>query len=191
MAYIGGFDSGEMSVTPNTRDIEQQLFSRMDVCDIHAMLMAFPSLRHVKLSVHDCIPFGKLATVGGDLLDFQVHFPDSELSKVELGVDRSSWRGNGASIVTNITVGETQCRRAETDPPSNLPYLFVCKPAVRIEEDGMVWLDIQPQINDITVKAYGYSWSTAQYDLLRKFHEIKGAATITLKPTSLVDGTHF
>ncbi|KAJ7615183.1 hypothetical protein B0H17DRAFT_1152874, partial [Mycena rosella] len=97
---IGGFDSWEISVTPNTRDIEQQLFSRMDVCDNHAMLMAFPSLRHVKLSVHDCIPFGKLATVVGDLLDFHVHFPDSERSKVEPRV--GPWWAYRTPIRTDI-----------------------------------------------------------------------------------------
>ncbi|KAJ7687621.1 hypothetical protein B0H17DRAFT_1180789 [Mycena rosella] len=146
------------SITPGTRDIEQQLFARMDVCDIHAILMTFPSLRNVKLSVHHHIPFGKLATAGGDLLDFQVHFPDSELSKVGLRV--GLWRAYGAPLelilppwtrdghATGVKLNDLRLIRMvdlsmrlrypeqNMDPPSKLPYLFVFGTAARIEEDG-------------------------------------------------------
>ncbi|KAJ7615801.1 hypothetical protein B0H17DRAFT_675539 [Mycena rosella] len=97
------------SVTPGTRDIEQQLFTRMDLCDIHTMLMAFPSPRIIKLSVHDHIPLGNLATVGGDLLDFHVHFPNVELANIEFRV--GPWRAYGAPIVTDITALDTQWTR--------------------------------------------------------------------------------
>ncbi|KAJ7637782.1 hypothetical protein B0H17DRAFT_1278784 [Mycena rosella] len=187
---------------------DDALFSPMDVCDIHAMLVAFPSWRHVKLSVHDHIPLGKLATVGGDLLDFHTHFLDSKLSKFELHV--GPWRAYGAPIVTDITALDTQWTRIavpagseddlrfysyssipdtpymrkswifraprlldsgiatgvklndllaidkvylwmrlhypaqNTDPPSKLPYLFVFSPAAHFEQDGTVWIEIQP-----------------------------------------------
>ncbi|KAJ7688118.1 hypothetical protein B0H17DRAFT_1203127 [Mycena rosella] len=88
-----------------------------------------------------------------------------------------------------------------TDPVSNMPYMFVFESAARIEEDGTVWLDIQPpdqryywsfdasgeeQLGEdlmaqlslpqltFEVTAYGDSWTMAQCDLLRKFHELKG-----------------
>ncbi|KAJ7657602.1 hypothetical protein B0H17DRAFT_1262804 [Mycena rosella] len=280
------------SITPGTRDIEQQLFARMDVCDIHSILMTFPSLRNVKLSVHHHIPFGKMAIAGGDLLDFQVHFPDSELSKVGLRV--GIWRAYGAPIGADITAVDTRWTRSaggiqnrsripqlqlywrmstrahdrgsgisqarlntlkqktqqapyqiiatgvklndlrlirmvdlsmrlhypeqNTDPPSKLPYLFVFDTAVRIEEDGTVWLDIQPpdqrhywsfdpsgeeklgedlaaqlSLPRVTfqVVAYGDSWTTAQYDLLRKFHEIKGSCVQNIDRIVLFHSLEF
>ncbi|KAJ7642565.1 hypothetical protein B0H17DRAFT_1148786 [Mycena rosella] len=216
---LDGFPSGYISadlipwemtfsITPGTRDIEQQLFSRMDMCDIHTLLMLYPSYGHVELSIHDRIPFcGRLATAGGDLLDFHVHFPDSERSKVEPHVH--PWRVYDPPIGTDITVLDTQwtritlpadnlsfgsyisipdirrytmreswisqapcllesgiatgvklddlllintvelvmqldCPNQNTDPASNLPYLFVSLPAGRFEEAGSNWLDILP-----------------------------------------------
>ncbi|KAJ7657540.1 hypothetical protein B0H17DRAFT_1213455 [Mycena rosella] len=237
----------------------------MDVCDILAMLMAFSSGMDIKLSVHDRIPFGKLATVGGDLLDFHVHFPNVELAKIELRV--GPWVAYGAPIETDIIALDTQWTRIvvpagsekdanfvsynsitdarymrkswisqaprllesgivtgvklddlllidavylsmrlhypaqNTDPPSKLPYLFVSSPAARFEQDGTGWIDILPpdqryywsfhplggdrlredlagqlSLPQVTfeVDVYGCSWTTAQYDPLRKFHEIKG-----------------
>ncbi|KAJ7633960.1 hypothetical protein B0H17DRAFT_1149850 [Mycena rosella] len=88
-----------------------------------------------------------------------------------------------------------------TDPPSNMPYLFVASPAAYFEEDGTIWIQILPpdqryywsfdplgeeqlgedfacqlSLPEVTfrVEVFGDSWTTAQYDLLRKFHEIKG-----------------
>ncbi|KAJ7613793.1 hypothetical protein B0H17DRAFT_1153095 [Mycena rosella] len=88
----------------------------------------------------------------------------------------------------------------DMNPPSKLPYVFVFSPAARFEEDGTIWLDIQPpdqryywsfdplgdeQLGDdlasqlsppevtFTAEASGYSWTTAKYDLIRKFHELK------------------
>ncbi|KAJ7657585.1 hypothetical protein B0H17DRAFT_1213431 [Mycena rosella] len=82
-----------------------------------------------------------------------------------------------------------------TDPPLNLPYLHVFEPAARIEEDGTIWLDIQPRNQRYhwsfdppgeerlgehfsaqlsLPEVSGHSWTADQYDLLRKFHEVKG-----------------
>ncbi|KAJ7657551.1 hypothetical protein B0H17DRAFT_1213464 [Mycena rosella] len=72
----------------------------MDMCGIYALLMAFPSYRRIELSINDHIPPGELATVGGDLLDFQVHFPDSE-----------PWRAYSTAIGTDITALDTQWTR--------------------------------------------------------------------------------
>ncbi|KAJ7633949.1 hypothetical protein B0H17DRAFT_1149839 [Mycena rosella] len=63
----------------------------------------------VSFSGHNCIPFGKLATVDGDLLDFQVHFPDSECSKFELSVH--PWRAYSTPIGTDITALDMQWTR--------------------------------------------------------------------------------
>ncbi|KAJ7637784.1 hypothetical protein B0H17DRAFT_1187356 [Mycena rosella] len=219
----------------------------------------------IELSVHAHIPLGKLATVGGDLLDFQVHFPDSELSKVEPRV--GPWRAYGSPVGTDITALDTQWKRIvvpagsekdlnfvsyssipdiwyirkswisqaprllesgiatgvklddlcligtvylsirihypvqSTDPSSNMPYLFVSSPAARFEKDGRIWIEISPpdqqyywsfdpsgedQLGEdlpgqlflpevtLTVNVYGDSWTTAQYNLLRTFHEPKG-----------------
>ncbi|KAJ7642563.1 hypothetical protein B0H17DRAFT_1216384 [Mycena rosella] len=253
------------SITPGTRDIEQQLFSRMDVCDIYALLMAIPSYKSVELSIHDHIPLGTLVTVGGDLLDFQVHFPNLELAKIEFRV--GPWRAYITPIRTDITALDTQWTwivvpagseddlefssytsmddtrymteswisqaprllgsgiasgvkpddlllidmvelgmrlhypEQNTDPPSNMPYLFVSSPAAHFEQDGTVWIEIPPphqqyywsfdplggeqlgealagqlSLPQVTFKVYacGRSWTTAQYDLLRKVHELKG-----------------
>ncbi|KAJ7686406.1 hypothetical protein B0H17DRAFT_1136956 [Mycena rosella] len=249
----------EISVTPGTRDIEQQLISRMDVCDLSAILFFHHSIpRSIEFSGHNCIAFGKLATVGGDLLDFQIHFPDSECSKFELSVH--PWRAYSTPIGTDITALDMQWTRTKiavpagsekdlnfvsyslipgsrymkeswisqpprllesgiatgvklddllliynvdlsmrlhypaqsTDSASNLPYLFVSSLVACAEEDGTGWINIQPPRSTIlllgedlasqlslpevtfTVEAYGYSWTTVQYELLRKFHELKG-----------------
>ncbi|KAJ7633947.1 hypothetical protein B0H17DRAFT_1280434 [Mycena rosella] len=221
----------------------------------------------IELSVHDHIPLGKLATVGRDLLDFQVYFPDSERSKVEPRI--RPWRDYRLSTSIYITALDTQWTRTRivvpaasrtnmhfssdsaidntpytrkswisqaprlldsgiatgvklddlllidhiylsmrlhypeqnTDPPSNMPYLFVSSPATRIKEDGTVWIEILPpdqryywsfdpsgeeqleedlagqlSLPQVAFKVYacGRSWTTAQYDLLRKVHELKG-----------------
>ncbi|KAJ7674230.1 hypothetical protein B0H17DRAFT_1140667 [Mycena rosella] len=188
----------------------------MDVCDIHAILIASPSYRSVDLFAHDRILFGKPATVGSDLLDFQVHFPDSKLSKVEPRFN--PWASYRASPIPGITAVDTQRTRyfvdssaggiqkrsdflheeildlssssptriwarcfdslliflelttyspgvklddlliidmvqlwmsfqyaeQDMDPSSKMPYLFLSSPAARFEDDGTLWLDIQP-----------------------------------------------
>ncbi|KAJ7688106.1 hypothetical protein B0H17DRAFT_1203119 [Mycena rosella] len=72
-----------------------------------------------------------------------------------------------------------------TDPPSELPYLFVSSPAARFEQDGTVWIEIPPPDQRYYWSLYpsgeeqlgedlAGQLSLPQYDLLRKFHEIKG-----------------
>ncbi|KAJ7687607.1 hypothetical protein B0H17DRAFT_1136158 [Mycena rosella] len=104
-----------------------------------------------------------------------------------------------------------QFPKQNSDPPSNMPYLFVFQPVPRIKEDGTVWIDILPptkhcywsfdplgeeqlredlapqlSLPQVTfeVKVGGWSWTTSQYDLLRKFHEARVLIT-TSEPTSL------
>ncbi|KAJ7686412.1 hypothetical protein B0H17DRAFT_1136961 [Mycena rosella] len=122
--------------------------------------------------VHDRVPRGKLATVDGDLLDFQVHFLDSELSKVNpalglggptaspLGLILPPWTRDGhvtwkiprslkhlaswtlESPYSAFSIFPTHYPEQNTDPPSKLPYLFVFSPAARFEEDRTVWINI-------------------------------------------------
>ncbi|KAJ7657558.1 hypothetical protein B0H17DRAFT_1213473 [Mycena rosella] len=212
----------------------------MDVCDIHAMLMALPSYRRIELSIHDHIPLGKLATnvqrsnpaLGlGELtappleLITRIVVPAGSeddlnfVSNVYLDTwyMRKFWISQAprlldSGIATGVKLDDLLIDAVDlsmrlhypaqhTDPPSNMPYLFVSSPIARFDDDGTVWIDILPpdqryywsfdplgeeqlgedpatqlSLPELTfeVFAFGYSWTTAQYDLLRKFHEIKG-----------------
>ncbi|KAJ7626496.1 hypothetical protein B0H17DRAFT_1151006 [Mycena rosella] len=125
---------------------------------------------NIELSVHDRVPFGKLATIGGDLLDFQVQCSDLELSMLRIHL--FPWDCEEIAqfaLRENITAVDTRWTRIATgvklddllindsihllmqlhypehnnDPPSNLPYPFVSLPTVLIEEDGTVWINIK------------------------------------------------
>jgi hypothetical protein len=81
----------DMTVAPNTRDIvEQQLFSRMDIPDIHTLLAPFSLFRFdVRTPFYGRAPPAQLVTVDGNLLDFQLQFSPREIEA--LAVDIAPW----------------------------------------------------------------------------------------------------
>lgn len=81
----------DITVAPSTRDIvEQQLFSRMDIPDIHTLLAPFNLFRFdVRTPFYGRAPLAQLVTVDGDLLDFQLQFSPREIEA--LAVDIAPW----------------------------------------------------------------------------------------------------
>jgi hypothetical protein len=77
----------DVVMSGGTREVDHQLFERMDLGDIHRLLSFWGDYRwSIKPPFESCVPLGHLVTLGGEDLDFQVEFTDEEIDRVNLHI---------------------------------------------------------------------------------------------------------
>ncbi|KAJ7822621.1 hypothetical protein B0H14DRAFT_2828203 [Mycena olivaceomarginata] len=126
-----------LPVVPHARDVEAQLFSRMSVPDVLALLAPFRSFRFdIKTLFHGRVPLAQLATVDGDLLDFQFAFSAPEIKALD--VDISPWAPEepGRSLLTDFTSMDDGWTRIALSATSTTELAFYSH-----IEIGMPWAE--------------------------------------------------
>ncbi|KAJ7444665.1 hypothetical protein FB451DRAFT_1413063 [Mycena latifolia] len=122
----------DMTVAPSTRDIiEEQLFARLNVPDIPILLAPFSVFRFdVRTPFYGRVPLAQLATVDGDVLDFQIQFSPREIEELEVNI--------GPWIPTSLRAGFTRMENQWTRialPANKMDFAFHSQIQIKMSWD--------------------------------------------------------